>query len=197
MDNRPLDEQRRDFSNRLLMPMPVAGTIAWLIAGLGGYFLPVRQAAIVLFVATGIIVYLAMFISRFTGEKFPDSSRPMNRFDALFLHILGMTLLGYAIAIPFFFADRTSLPLTVGILTGLTWVPISWLLGHWIGIAHAVARTGAVLAAWYLWPAHRFVVIPAVIVVLYLFAIVVLVNRPRGDRPSKPLTDGARPVVAL
>jgi len=94
MDNRTLDEQRRDFSNRQLIAMPIAGMIAWIIVGLGGYFLPVRQAAIVLFVATGMIVYLAMFISRFTGEKFPDSSRPMNQFDALFLHILGMTLLG-------------------------------------------------------------------------------------------------------
>ncbi len=48
-----------------------------------------------------MIVYLAMFISRFTGEKFPDSSRPMNRFDGLFLHAMGMSVLGYAIAIPF------------------------------------------------------------------------------------------------
>ena len=196
MDNRPLDEQRRDFSNRQLIAMPISGMISWIIVGLGGYFLPVRQAAIVLFVATGMIVYLAMFISRFTGEKFPDSSRPMNRFDALFLHTLGMSLLGYAIAIPFFLADRTSLPLTVGILTGLTWVPISWAVRHWIGIAHAVTRTSAVLAVWYLWPGHRYVVIPAVIVVLYAFAIVILVNRPRDDPSPKPTTDRALPVVA-
>jgi len=196
MDNRPLDEQRRDFSNRQLIAMPIAGLIAWIIAGLGGYFLPVRQAAIVLFVATGMIVYLAMFISRFTGEKFPDSSRPMNRFDSMFLHILGMTLLGYAIAIPFFVADRTSLPLTVGVLTGLTWVPISWILQHWIGIAHAVTRTGAVLAAWYLWPAHRYVVIPAVIVALYAFAIIILVNRTRAVLTPKSTAHTTLPSVA-
>jgi hypothetical protein len=197
MDNRPLDEQRRDFSSRQLIAMPIAGMIAWIIVGLGGYFLPVQQAAIVLFVATGMIVYLAMFISRFTDEKFPDSSRPMNRFDALFLHTLGMSLLGYAIAIPFFLADRTSLPLTVGILTGLTWVPISWVVRHWIGIAHAVTRTGAVLAAWYLWPGDRYVVIPAVIVVLYAFAIVILVNRPRDNLTPKPTAESALRVVAL
>ena len=162
-----------------------------------GYFLPVRQAAIVLFVATGMIVYLAMFISRFTGEKFPDGSRPMNRFDSLALHTLGMSFLGYAVAIPFFLADRTSLPLTVGVLTGLTWVPISWIVRHWIGIAHAVTRTGAVLAAWYLWPAHRYVVIPAVIVLLYALAIVILVNRARDDLTPNPSTDSALPVAAL
>jgi hypothetical protein len=197
MDNRPLDEQRRDFSSRQLIAMPIAGMIAWIIVGLGGYFLPVRQAAIVLFVATGMIVYLAMVISRFTGEKFPDRARPMNRFDALFLHTLGMSLLGYTIAIPFFLADRTSLPLTVGILTGITWVPISWVVRHWIGIAHAVTRAGAVLAAWYLWPGHRYVVIPAVIVVLYALAIVILVNRPRADLTPHPTAESALPLVAL
>jgi hypothetical protein len=181
VDDRPLDEQRRDFSNRQLIAMPIAGLIAWIIVGLGGSFLPVGQAAIVLFVATGMIFYLATFISRFTGEKFPDSSRPMNRFDALFLHTLGMSLLVYSIAIPFFLVDRTSLPLTVGVLTGITWVPISWVIRHWIGIAHALARTGAVLAAWYLWPGQRYVVIPAVIVVLYALAIVILMNRPRDN----------------
>jgi hypothetical protein len=92
-----------------------------------------------------------------------------------------MSLLGYAMAIPFFLADRTSLPLTVGVLTGLTWVPISWAIRHWIGIAHAVARTGAILAAWYLWPGERYVVIPAVIVVLYAFAIVILMSRRRDN----------------
>ncbi|MEJ0005479.1 MAG: hypothetical protein WDM77_03605 [Steroidobacteraceae bacterium] len=51
MDNRPLDEQRGDFATRRLIAMPVAGLIAWTIVGLGGYFLPVRQAAIVLFAA--------------------------------------------------------------------------------------------------------------------------------------------------
>ncbi len=195
MDNRPLEEQQRDFSARRLISMPIAGMIAWTIVGLGGYFLPVRQAAIVLFVATGMIVYLAMFISRFTDEKFPDRSRPMNRFDALFLHILGMSLLAYAIAIPFFLVDRTSLPLTVGILTGLTWVPISWMLRHWIGIAHALTRTGAALAAWYLWPGHRYIVIPAIIVVLYAVVIFILMNRPRIAPTAYP--NSSLPRIAL
>jgi hypothetical protein len=103
-----------------------------------------------------------------------------------------MSLLGYAIAIPFFLVDRTSLPLTVGVLTGLMWVPISWIIQHWIGIAHAVVRTGAVVTAWYLWPAHRFVIIPAVIVVLYALAIVVLLNRPRVTTiPTAPASSSS------
>jgi len=34
--------------------------------------------------------------------------------------------------------------------------------------------------AWYLFPDHRFVVIPAVIVVIYLVTIYVLAKRPRS-----------------
>ena len=182
MDTRPLDEQRRDFAARPLIAMPIAGAIAWSIVAIAGYCLPVRQAALVLFIATGMIAYLGMFISRFTREDFLDRTRPMNSFDALFLHTVGMSFLCYAIAIPFFLVDRTSLPLTVGILTGLMWVPISWMIRHWVGIAHAVVRTAAILVAWYVWPAHRYVAIPLIIVCLYAIAITIFVNRPHASR---------------
>ena len=85
-----------------------------------------------------------------------------------------------AIAIPFFRVDYTSLPLTVGILAGLMWVPLSWIIQHWVGIFHAVARTVLVTAAWYLAPHHRFVVIPAVIVGVYGVTIVILEQRWRA-----------------
>jgi hypothetical protein len=48
--------------------MPIAGTIAWTFIGIAGAFLPARQAAIALFIGTGLIFYLAIFIARFTGE---------------------------------------------------------------------------------------------------------------------------------
>jgi len=179
VEHASLDEQRREFASRPLIATPIAGVIAWTVVGVAGYLLPVRQASLVLFVATGMIAYLGMFISRFTGENFMDRSKPMNSFDKLFLYTAGMSFLVYAIAVPFFLVDRTSLPMTVGVLTGLMWVPISWIIQHWIGIAHALVRTVAVVAAWYAWPMQRFVIIPAVIVVLYAAAIAVLLNRQR------------------
>ena len=93
MDTRTLDEQRLQFSNRPLIAMPIAGMIAWGVAGIAGYLLPARSAALVLFIATGMIAYLGMLISRFTGENFLDRSRPMNSFDALFLYTVGGSLL--------------------------------------------------------------------------------------------------------
>jgi hypothetical protein len=182
----PLDAQRQEFSRRRLIATPIAGVIAWSVAAVAGYLLPVGLAAWALFIATGMIAYLAMFLSRFTGENFLDPSKPRNSFDTLFLYTVGMAVLCYAIAIPFFLIDRTSLPLTVGILTGLMWLPLSWIIRHWIGIAHALARTSVVVAAWYIWPTHRFVVIPLAIVVLYAIAIAVLESRWRALTRNAP-----------
>lgn len=56
---------------------------------------------------------------------------------------------------------------------------ISWIIRHWIGLVHGIIRTVAVLLVWYLFPEHRFLAVPAVIVLLYVFAISVLENRWR------------------
>ena len=77
--------------------------------------------------ATGSILYLGLLFSRFTGENFLDKRRPKNVFDGLFLRAVAMAVLVFAIAIPFFQADYTSLPLSVGILSGLMWLPWSWI----------------------------------------------------------------------
>lgn len=172
-----LEAQRRAFAARRFLAMPLAGLIAWSIAGLAGASLPPFPAVVVFFVATGSIVYIGAFVGRYTGETILGRRGVRNAFDSLFLHAVVMALLVYGIAIPFFLVDYTSLPLTVGILTGLMWAPISWMIGHWIGLAHAIARTAGVVAAWYLWPDLRFVAVPVVIVLVYLFSIAVLERR--------------------
>jgi hypothetical protein len=181
---RPLDHQREEFAARRFLAMPIAGAVAWTAIGVGGAVLPPFPAVLLLFVGAGSIVYLGMFISRFTGENFLDRNKPKNEFDALFFHTVGMALLVYSIAIPFFLVDFTSLPLTVGILTGLMWLPFSWIVRHWVGMFHAIARTGLVVVAWYLLPELRFVAVPAVIVLVYVATILVLELRWRNYRSS-------------
>ena len=83
----------------------------------------------------------------------------------------------YSIAIPFFLVDYSSLPLTVGILTGLMWVPFSWIIKHWIGLFHAIVRTLTVLLLWYTFPEHRFVVIPFAIALIYTATLIMLAKR--------------------
>ncbi|MBY0236239.1 MAG: hypothetical protein K2W93_14760 [Burkholderiaceae bacterium] len=188
-----LDAQREAFARRRFLAMPLAGLIAWSVIGLVGSVASLYVSVLTLYAATGSIVYLGMLLSRLTGENLMDKRRPKNEFDKLFMLTVAMALLVYAIALPFAAQDYSSLPMSVGILTGLMWLPVSWFIQHWIGIAHGVARTVLVLGAWYAFPDQRFVIIPAIIVALYVVVIVVLERRwhalqaaEKGER-EKPL----------
>jgi hypothetical protein len=174
---RSLEEQKNEFKNSKLLATPIAGLIAWLMVLLSGLLLSAEITVWVLFVATGSIVYLAMGISKLTGEDFLNKSKPTNTFDRLFFYTVAQSVLVYSIAIPFFIENYTSLPLTVGILTGLMWLPLSWILDHWVGIFHSLVRTISVLSLWYLLPESRFVSIPLAIVIIYLITIFILNQR--------------------
>ena len=176
---RTLEEQRIEFTDRKFLATPLAGLIVWLIIGVAGLTLSTQAAVWVLFIGTGSIVYLSLFVSKYTGENFLDKKKPKNEFDKLFLFTLGQAVLVYSIAIPFFIIDYSSLPLTVGILTGLMWLPFSWIIKHWIGIFHAIVRTVSVLVLWYLFPEYRFSVIPFAIVLIYIVTIIILMKRKK------------------
>lgn len=177
--HRTLEEQKEEFKQKKLLASPIAGLLAWLVVAISGIFFPDHITVWVLFIATGSIVYLAMGISKFTGEDYLDKNKPKNTFDTLFFLTVAQALLVYAIAIPFFIENYSSLPLTVGILTGLMWLPLTWIIDHWIGLFHAVVRTATVLALWHLFPEDRFVSIPIAIVILYVVSIYILNNRKR------------------
>ena len=180
---RTLEEQREEFSRRRFLATPISGIIAWTIAGIAGAFLSDFYAVWVLFIATGSIVYMSLFISKFTGENFIDKTKPKNEFDNLFLYTVVQSALVYSIAIPFFLVDHESLPMTIGILTGLMWIPFSWIIKHWVGIFHAVVRIVSIVALWYLLPDFRFTVIPVAIILIYIITIVILENRRKNLFP--------------
>lgn len=172
-----LDEQYAQFVNNRFLAMPMAGTIAWCVIGIAGLFLQAQMAALVLFVATGMIFYLALIIARVTGEDLLGKTRKGNFFDKVFLSCIAMAWLVFAIAIPFFLIDPTSLPLSVGILAGLMWLPFSVLIRHWVGLFHALVRTVLIVLCWFAFPEHRFLAVSAVVVAVYLVTIAVLAKR--------------------
>lgn len=177
MNNRTLEQQRIEFINQKFLATPLAGLIVWTIIGLIGIFCSDFISVWSIFIGTGSIVYLGLFLSKFTGENFMDKSKPKNEFDTLFLFTAGQAILVYSIAIPFFIVDYSSLPMTVGILTGLMWLPFSWIIKHWVGIFHSLTRIITVLALWYLFPEYRFITIPFAIVLIYVITLVILKNR--------------------
>ncbi len=179
---RTLEEQRIEFSNRSFLATPLAGLIVWIIIGFAGIFFSNYITVWTIFIGTGSIVYLGLFLSKFTGENFLDKSKPNNEFDSLFLFTVGQAILVYSIAIPFFLIDHSSLPMTVGILTGLMWLPFSWIIKHWVGIFHTLARTISILALWYFLPEYRFIAIPFTIVLIYILTLLILKERKRKNR---------------
>lgn len=157
--------------------MPIAGAVAWTAAGVLGAILPdADSASIALFLCMPAVFPLALLVSRFTGEDV-FGAKEQNELDQLFGLGILMSILVWGIAIPFWMIEPSSLPLSAGILAGLMWVPLSWLLQHWVGLFHAVARTVVVVLAWFVFPDHRFSVIPALIVIVYLISIVALATR--------------------
>jgi hypothetical protein len=178
-----LDELRADFTRRSgrSLAMPIAGCLHWTVAGVLGAMLPLGPACWALFICTGTIFPVGVLIGRLLGEDLTGRENALQQL--MVLNVL-MASLSWGIAIPFFMSHPASLPLSVGILAGTMWVPFSWIIQHWIGIAHAVARTVLIVAAWYLLPAERFVVIPAVIVGLYAITIFVLATRRLPEAAS-------------
>jgi len=174
---RTLEQQKEEFKQKKLLASPIAGLIAWFTVAISGLLFPDRVTVWVLFIATGSIVYLAMGISKLTGEDYLDKSRPNNTFDSLFFLTVAQAILVYSIAIPFFIENYTSLPLTVGILTGLMWVPLTWIIDHWVGLFHSIVRTITILILWYSFPSDRFVTIPLAIASIYIVSIVILSKR--------------------
>ncbi len=174
-----LEEQRIEFANQPFLATPLSGMLVWSIIGVVGIFFSDFVAVWSIFIGTGSIVYLALFFSKFTGENFLDKTKPKNEFDTLFLFSVFQSVLVYSIAIPFFLVEYQSLPMTVGILTGLMWVPFSWIIKHWVGLFHAISRTIVVLTLWYLLPEHRFIAIPFAIVLIYALTLIILNKRPK------------------
>ena len=179
---RTLDEQRIEFTNQKFLATPLAGLIIWTLIGVIGVFFSDFVSVWSIFIGTGSIVYLGLFLSKYTGENFLDKQKPKNEFDTLFLFTAAQAILVYSIAIPFFLIDYTSLPMTVGILTGLMWLPFSWIIKHWSGIFHTLTRIALVLTLWYLLPEYRFIAIPFGIVVIYIITLLILKNRKKPNR---------------
>jgi hypothetical protein len=180
----PLDDQHAAFVRSPFLAMPIAGTIAWTAIGIAGATLPLEWAAWAVFIGTGSIFYLGIAVAAFTGEDLLGRKTKGNFFDRVFLSSVAMAVLVYSIAIPFFMIEPTSLPMTVGILAGLMWLPFSALVGHWVGYFHGITRTVVIVAAWYAFPdaRTRFTLIPAIVVGIYIITIAILVRRPWEHR---------------
>lgn len=172
-----LEQERIIFKQRRFVAMPLAGTIVWAALGFMAPFVSDYIITWALYIGTGAIFYLGAGLSYVTGERFFSKDRKHTSFDTLFYVGMVMSLLVFAIALPVAAIDHTTLPLSLGILAGLMWMPLSWAIEHWVGYFHTIARTLGIVAAWYLFPEAQVEAISAVIVIVYLISLVALESR--------------------
>jgi len=114
-----LDQQLAEFRQRRFLTMPLAGILVWSVLILTGMLLSPKAQVLAVFIGTGSIVYVAMFLSKLTGEQLKfESNKKRNFFDTLFLSAVAMSFLCYALAIPFFLEDYRSPTFYSGGLNG-------------------------------------------------------------------------------
>lgn len=175
-----LEQQRDIMKQRRFIAMPLAGTLVWAAIGFASPFFQRGNTNLDALPWHGRYFYIGSGLSYLTGERFFSKDRQNTEFDTLFFIGMAMALLVFAIALPVAAIDHTTLPLSIGILTGLMWMPLSWAIQHWVGYFHTVARTLGILIAWYVFPEARIEAISAVIVAVYLISLVALEVRYRA-----------------
>jgi uncharacterized membrane protein len=60
---------------------------------------------------------------------------------------------------------------------GLHLVVFSWVIGHRVGVVHAIARTMLVGAAWWLLPESRIPAVAVAVIIAYAYSIITLARR--------------------
>ncbi|GAB2704663.1 hypothetical protein Q4574_16780 [Aliiglaciecola sp. 3_MG-2023] len=178
MNTFTLDQQREQFRQRRFLAMPLAGMLVWTVIGLIGFFAQSVETKVwSVWLGCGAIFYLGIFFAKLTGEDFFNRKGPKNEFDNLFMAGVVMALLVFAIVMPFATKENESIPMSVGILAGLMWMPLSWAIQHWVGYFHAITRTIGIVTCYFVAPEHVFVTVPAVIVVIYMISIYIQEKR--------------------
>ncbi|MBT1446107.1 hypothetical protein KJI95_16545 [Shewanella sp. JM162201] len=167
-----LDKQLIEFRQARGLAMPLSGTLVWLALFGLSLVLPAQQLVMATFILTGSIVYLAMFICRFTGERISfKRTADSNWFDKVFLAGFGMSFLTFSITIVAFMENYLVLPFAVAVQSGLMWLVYGVLAGRTVAIVHAIVRTALCTIAFFLWPEQSFTLQPLIVVLCYGFSI--------------------------
>ena len=177
---------RADFDDHAgrSLALPVAGAAVWGVIGVAGLFLRPGTASLVLLFGTGAIFPLGLAVAHRLGERLIDNPSPL---AALMGRCVLMVNLLWAVHLTVFALAPVYLPLTMGIGLGLHWVVFGWIIGHPVGLIHAIARSALVTAAWWLLPTHRISAVAAAVVVVYGFTLYALATRSRAVSATQDL----------
>lgn len=154
----------------------------WAIIGVAALFLPERTSTIALMFGTGAIFPVALVLARLLRERLLDNPSPL---AGLMGRSVFMVNLLWAVHLTIYARVPELLPLTLGIGLGLHWVVFGWVIGHRLGVVHAVVRTVLVVTMWWTVPGARISAVAAVVVVAYAYSIVTLMARTVTDSAAR------------
>ena len=178
MQHQSLDQQLIEYRQKRALAMPLSGMIVWTLLFILSFILPASQMVMATFIGTGSIVYLAMGVSRLTGENISfKKSTDRKWFETVVLAAMGMSFLTFSISIPFFMENYLALPFALAVQTGLMWLVFGVLAAQKVAIVHAIVRAVACVAAFMLWPELSFQLQPLIVVVCYGFSIPLMERR--------------------
>jgi len=181
--NKTLDQQLIEFRSKRYLAMPLSGCIVWALIGVLCPFLTAYQQVMLTFIGTGSIIYLAMALSKFTGEHISfQKNGERNWFDSIFLAAVGMTFLMFSISIPLFMENYQALPFALAVQTGLMWLVFGVVAKAPVAYVHAIVRTIACVAAYLTLPEYSFWLQPLIVVCCYGFTIPQLEMRYRAQQ---------------
>jgi hypothetical protein len=181
--NDPLARLRLEYDRHAgrSIALPIAGAIVWTVAGVAGLVLDPRTALFALLFASGLAFPLALALARRLGERILDNPSPL---AGLMGRSVLMVNLLWALHLTVIPTAPDLLPLSLGLALGLHWVVFGWVIGHWVGLAHALARTALATAAWWAFPDARVAAVAFAVVVAYAATIAVLARRPLAVRAA-------------
>lgn len=184
-NHKTLEQQLIEFRSKRYLAMPLSGAIIWALIGGLSFVLTPYQQVMATFIGTGSIIYLAMAISRLTGENISfQKNSERNWFDTVFLAAVGMSFLVFAISIPLFMENYQALPFALAVQTGLMWLVFGVLAKVPVAYVHTMVRTVACVAAYLTMPEQSFWLQPLIVVLCYGFTIPLLELRYRAKQMS-------------
>lgn len=170
---RPLSELRAAIRGGDTRSMPLSGLFLWSAATVAGLLLSPRAFAYAVLWGTGLIVPLAILISKARGHDFfAGRDNPLTQ---LFLQCILFVAALYPIAFIGAAGKPTLLVLYPAIAAGLVWIPWGWTADDPVGLRHAIGRTIACYAAYALVPApYTGSAICAAVVVAYIYSLLAM-----------------------
>ncbi len=158
--------------------LPAAGAVYWLALGVAGLFLPPREWSLAAFFTSGLIFPLGIALQKpFRARLFEPS--PLS---PLFGFAMIPIALSFAVTIPAFYTEVSLVPLALSVGMTVHWPVVGWIYAKPGFVVHAVIRTAAVCALWFLMPDARFVAIPFMVGLIYLGTVAWLLSSLRKTR---------------